>query len=111
MAYPLDNLGGYNEVRILLQKFNGDTAKFYKYIGDLAVKKSAPKYFALGGAAFLAVSAVVQYGVKLYKDHKTAIAEEPAVRAVFEEVVESCVAQTEDNLPPVEATDTATEQP
>ena len=96
MAWPLDNLGDYNDVRIDLQKFNGCKDALYKAIGDNAVNQAAPGLLVkggLGGAVIMASLGVVAYfGNKLYKNRKKAINEEPEIKAAFDEMVESAVA-------------------
>lgn len=48
MAYPLDNLGGYNDVRNDLKGVGGSVDVLYQNIGDAAVDKARPEIFKEG---------------------------------------------------------------
>lgn len=45
----IENLGSYNDVRILLQKYGGDKEKLFQAIGDATVAKESPKLLTKGG--------------------------------------------------------------
>ena len=119
MAWPLDNLGDYNDVRIDLQRFNGCKDALYKAIGDNAVNQATPGLLikgGLGGAAVMAGLGFVAYiGNKLYKNRKNAINEEPIIKTAFDEMVEATVSSESKELTEVkedeeQGTDPITDQ-
>lgn len=98
----VENLGDYNDVRILLQKFDGDKEKLFKYIGDNAVAKEAPKLLAkggvIGGAIILVSAGIVWGGAKSYnylKDRKKKMEREPLLKEEFNKMIDAELAEDE----------------
>lgn len=60
----LDNLGGYGQVTMELQKYGGDIAKYHKAMGNNAVAKSAPALMTIGGVIVLVTDRVIPILVK-----------------------------------------------
>lgn len=87
---PIANLGDYNDVRLDLQKCNGNKDLLYKKIGDLRISKDGPKLMAKGAifGAFVASTVVggLVYGINCYKKRKQAIIDEPKLRKEFDEL-------------------------
>lgn len=98
----IENLGDYNDVRILLQKFGGDKEKLFKHIGDVAVAKKSPKLLTrggiIGGSIVLAVGGTIWAGKKgldYIKDRKAKIKSEPELKEIFNEMVDAEQAEKE----------------
>ena len=98
----VENLGDYNDVRILLQKFDGDKEKLFKYIGDVAVAKESPKLLAkggvIGGAIILVSGGIIWAGTKGYnylKDRKKKMEVEPLLKEELDKMIDAELAEDE----------------
>ena len=96
----IENLGDYNDLRILLQKFEGDKEKLFKYIGDTAVAKESPKLMIkggfIGGAIVLVGGGIIWVGKKGYnylKDRRTKIENEPLLREELDKMIDGELAE------------------
>lgn len=98
----IENLGDYNDLRILLQKHGGNKEKLFKAIGDAAVAKESPKLLAkggvIGGVVVLAGGGLIWAGKKGYnylKDRKTKIENEPLLKEEFDKMIDDALAEEE----------------
>lgn len=98
----IENLGDYNDVRILLQKHGGNKEKLFKAIGDAAVAKESPKLLAkggiIGGGIVLAIGGTIWAGKKglaYLKDRKAKIESEPALKEEFDKMIDAELAKDE----------------
>lgn len=98
----IENLGDYNDVRIMLQKFGGDKEKLFKAIGDAAVAKESPKLLTkggiIGGTIVLAGGGLIWAGKKglaYLKDRKAKIESEPALKEEFDKMIDAELAKDE----------------
>lgn len=91
----IENLGDYNDLRIMLQKFEGDKEKLFKSIGDAAVAKESPKLLTkggiIGGGIVLAIGGIICVGKKgltYLKDRKAKSENEPTLKEEFDKMID-----------------------
>lgn len=106
MAYPLDNLGGYNDMRNALKEVNGNVETLFKNIGDAAVAKERPeifnegyqKGFGIGVSIGVGICSIMYGGYSYYKNKKNerkALKAEPKLKEELTKTIENTSAKTE----------------
>ncbi len=99
MAYPLDNLGGYNDMRNALKEVNGNVEILFKNIGDAAVAKERPeifnegcrKGFGIGVSIGVGICSIIYGGYNYYKNkkyEKKALETEPKLKDELTKTIE-----------------------
>lgn len=70
MRNPRENLGDYGTIIDDLHLYDGEKQKMYDDIRRSGAEEAAPKHWLESGIVVLAVSAAVNGGIKLWKNHR-----------------------------------------
>ena len=97
MRNPLENLGDYGTIHEDLKPYGGDKQKMYDDIRRQGAEDAAPKHWLESGIVVLAVSAAVNGGIRLWKNHrrKKQEAKEAELKARYNAMVDSDAPENE----------------